>query len=157
MAAKTLSQIAYTADNKRQRRILVQVPLDFYLNMRKGGIAYRQWEAGDKLFQDFTHAQIIPSAMPILEKVRIPSTDPSRASRSQQEAIEAYRQAIDHLGPQRVGTKIVINVSCYGYYLKDFTVPYYTSPAHMMSCLKESLDRLADYYGLPNYPGRDKS
>lgn len=155
LAAKRVTEVSLTQQNHRRRRILVQVPLDHYrhLNaMGRGGINFRQWEAGDKLYRTFERTALIPSPSPVAE-VRVPPGQ-DRTSSSQYDAFHSFVKAMDHLGRHRVGTIIVLNVCCYGYELKDLRLPYYQTSNQMMARFKESLDDLADYYGLPFYPER---
>lgn len=156
LAAKTTNEVKLTQDNRRRRRILVQQPIDFYLNMRSGGINMRQWEAGNKLFEYFSMSQIIPSPTALTDKVRIPSTGPNHGSMTQQHAYAEYRAAIKAMGPQLIGTGLVLHVCCYGYYLRDLRVPYYRTPNQMMACLQETLDLLGDHFSIPRYPITDK-
>lgn len=146
-----------TNEGKRVYRVLIQNPLDYYLRRSKGGINYRQWEAGDKLNRDFVAGSFLPSPVPVLTEVFIPSQGRARDySPSQYDAQERFRKAIGTLGaPSRPGVLVVLNVCCYGYFLKDISLPYY-SDASKMFRLCEALDDLADYYGIPYYPTPSK-
>lgn len=153
-AAKAITEVSSTQENKRRRRILTQVPLDAYLHLHRigrGGINFRQWEAGDKLYRIFSRSSLIRAPSPMAE-VHIPPAKADRTSNSQYDALEDYLRAVDHLGRFRIGTIIVVNVCCYGYELRDLRLPHYQTSNQMMARMKESLDELADFFGLPHYP-----
>lgn len=153
------SDVKSSAQGIRRRRILVQCPLDFYLQMnerdgkRKGGITYRQWEAGNKLFSDWHRAGLVPSSMPNIGKIRIPPKSPEREfSSSQEDAQDGIRKARHALGGhQNTGWILVRDVCCFGYYLREVPpMKYYKKTEHLMARLCEALDQLADFYAIPD-------
>lgn len=149
---KTIGVVTLTKENHRRRRILVQVPIDYYLERRS--IDRRQWEAGDKLFRTFEAGGLMPSSVPLLTKLMSGGFlgGGGSLSDSQEEARDSYRKAIEYLGATRIGTILLVNVCCYGFMLNQIDVPYYESSNGRMSRLNESLTELADFYGLPRYP-----
>lgn len=159
------TQVSLNAQGTKRRRILVQCPLDFYFQQhcrsgkRKGGINDRQHQAGSQLFADFhTSTGTVPSSLQQLGKIRV-AFDPKRSiekNDNQVHAMTQYNQAREFLGgPQDIGWKLALYVACYAYYLKDLPAnQYYPKPEHMMGRLREALDKLADFYGIPVYKTR---
>lgn len=133
---------------KRKRGMLMN-PLDYY-HLTQKSIGERQHIAGMRLFSDFHTSGIYPSSSPTTALVCIVprSSGDSDFSTRQLEARERMRRAINSISgnSQQV---VALNVCCYGFYVADLQLKYYVSSQQRMALLKEALDSLANFYGLP--------
>lgn len=156
---KLKTTVEMSSENKRRTRVLIQIPIDYYKHLSKGGINYRQWEAGNRLYSDFEAASYLPSHVPVLSSVYVPANGFAKErTPSQYAARERFVRALDVVGkPESSGVLIVRNVCCYEKYLKDLNIPYYSTANAMMARLCEALDALADYYKIPYYPVETKT
>jgi len=149
VAEKTLSVVGRSVEGKKQRRILVQVPIDYYYHMSRGGITKPQWEAGNKIYSLYERAAFRSSGTANLSGVFVQRAggDKNR-SESQYIAYEAFYEALDALGKGSVAREIILKVCCEGFFLVDLKVPYYKSSNQLMPRLCEALDILVGHFGI---------
>lgn len=135
------------AGTGRRVRNITQVPLDYYLN--KGAITQRQYDAGEQLYADFARSgiegNITSNLKPHIDSAGTPD---EHIMDKQARARERYHRAIKSVGGL-IGQRIVRDVCCFGYLLKDIDVPNYKNSSQMAARFREGLDDLAEHYRLP--------
>jgi hypothetical protein len=134
----------------RDKRIrgVTTPPIDRYF--QRGEITQRQHRAGIRLYTHFHLAGLFPSSTPTTA-FATPSArtagDPSFTEK-QVEHRQLWRNALESV-VSRTGKIIVLNVCCYGFFLRDLELSYYKSPTQLMPPLKEALDDVANYFDIP--------
>lgn len=128
-----------------------QLPLDTYLNMKRGGINRVQHQAGEKLYSLFVRARIENIATPglwYMGQIGGGSTDKRDKSDYQWQCYEEASAALRAV-QGIIGRNLVEQVCCYGRYLKDINIHGYDRPNERMCRFRESLDDLVDHFHLP--------
>lgn len=133
---------------EKRKRHITQTPLDYYYLGRKF-ITERQYLAGMKLYSDFHYSGIYPSSSPA-EAPMSPGSSPASTSMSERQvqARERLRKALASI-QSPTSRMIAENVCCYGFFLRELTIKYYDHPQTLMPPLKEALEVLGNFYGLP--------
>lgn len=116
-----------------------QTPMDFYLKRRN--ITPHEYRAGERLFRDFALSGQTPGMIYNLDPVR---GGERQFTHSQMEARERWRRAIGSV-QGKVGQLMLLNVCCYGYWLKDVNYMPYKSKQSMPR-FREALEYLIDHY-----------
>lgn len=120
----------------------VQIPIDYY--RKKAQITNSQWEAGNRLFKDFSTSGQLQSITMNPDS----SGNGKDYTDKQMEARLRWREAIDSV-PGVIGKMLVTNICCYGYMVRDIEARYYRRPNEAMARFREALDDLAQGYGIP--------
>lgn len=136
-------------------------PLDFYYRKRqkdKPLINQRQKDAGDRLQRDFDKGSYLRYGVASYASERVDCAQSGVGlSDTQEDARERFTKAMKHLSDD-ISIEIAINVCCFGMFMKDIIIPYYENANQAMARLREVLDRLGDFYGMPRvhyvYPKR---
>lgn len=137
-----------TTAGKRSKNA-TQTPIDLYFHRRS--IKKRQWEAGNKFFEDATKAALITGSKTFINPDRVANGSPPSMSDAQCFALDRWRKAF-HSIEGELGRSLAVNVCVYGYHLNDLKHTNYRNSAEMMPRLREALDDLAKHYHIPYYP-----
>lgn len=124
-------------------------PLDFY--ERKKLITTRQHNAGEKLMKDFEVGsfQRMGIAGYTRGMVDHSSRSPDYLTHRTVAARESFYQAMKFLDND-ISCTLAYEVCCFGEYIrKILPVSVYVTVPPAMARLKETLEKLADFYGLP--------
>lgn len=126
-----------------------QDPMDLYYRRRMLGdeeTGYERYAAGRRLYRDFYVSGQEAMLTIDLNRVRSPDKRVFMPSTERQRiALDEYRKAIDAVHGV-IGKLMVINVCCYGYFLKDIQCRYYKNSEHALPRFQEALDDLAAFY-----------
>lgn len=136
-------------------RNMTGVPLDYYYNKTRNGervITKRQHEAGERFWNDFMRSGLYSPTAPNFNADIIDGTTRSSPTERQAEAFQRWTKARAAISG-RTAKVIVINVCCFGFMANDLLVDmqYYKRVDQIMPILKEGLDELAEFYGVPLY------
>jgi hypothetical protein len=119
-----------------------QNPLDYYL--KRKNITVHEFRAGDRLFRDFSVSGQTQSMIADLNPVK---GGLKNYTQKQMDARDRWREAMASVDGL-VGKLMVLNVCCYGYWLKDINYNPY-GPAQAMPRFKEALCCLIKHYKKP--------
>lgn len=145
----TLEQLASgnIIHNNKRYFVINQIPLDYYKNMKPGGINLTQFEAGNLLYQIFSKTGIDIPIVAVMGTTSLRAQGDS-VTEKQVVARQQYRAAIKAVKGD-IGQSMVENVCCYGFMLKDIPVPGYSRPAERMRRFQEALNDLVKHFHIP--------
>lgn len=145
-------EIVLTQDNHRQKKLLMQIPLDYYreLNVKRpnAGITPRQWEAGNKLYEEFCEAGMHSPSVDLWNQTPVDGGMRGGGGKLPKMML-FWENTLDAMKHDKSGAGLLVAVCCYGYLLKDIRNPWYGTSQLLMCRFREALDHLADHYGLP--------
>jgi hypothetical protein len=119
---------------------VAQIPLDVYMARRV--ISYPEYYAGNRLFKDWTASGQSQGVTANLNPVR---GSGKGMSNSQMEARDRWIKAVMAINGT-VARKMVVDVCCYGYSLKDASYGHYKNVNQAMARLHEAFDDLIAHY-----------
>lgn len=119
-----------------------QIPIDFYY--RRGLLCQDEYRAANKLYRDFSLSGQTPGMAINIDPV---CSGEKNFTDAQMEARERWRHAIMAIRGN-IAKIIVIDVCCYGYWLKDTHYKHYKTSQERMARLHEALDDLVAHYFL---------
>ena len=155
------SLISYETSKGARRRNIVQVPIDYYrfavkttcptTGKKIPTITAAQHQAGERLHVHFQQSGMVPSSFPTTDLAAIGSGSSGDRvpSDRQNHHRQQLRRAIAAIKSDS-GKVVAVNVCCYGYLLKDIALPYHSGAVTLMPILKESLDDLIRFFGIPS-------
>lgn len=117
-----------------------QIPIDFYL--KRKNINQKEYNAANKLFRDFTLSGQTSGMTANLNPTR---SGGGAFTTAQLEARERWRNAVDAIYGL-VARQMVIDVVCYGYWLKDGNYIGYKTGQMAMPRFKEAINDLIKHY-----------
>lgn len=120
-----------------------QVPIDYYFKRRI--LSEIEYRAASKLFHDFT----VSGQMPGMTLDLLPASKSSSGgfTSAQLEARERWRLGMQSISGT-IAKMMVINVCCYGYWLKDTRYLHYKTSTDAMARFHEALGDLTAHYDL---------
>ena len=130
--------------DKRIRQITTP-PVDRYF--QRGEITQQQHITALRLYTHFHHAGLFPSSVPttaFATPIARQSGDPSFTER-QVEHRQMWRDALNAV-TSKSAKLVVLNVVCYGFFVRDLQMSYYKTPTQIMPLLREALDEIFGYW-----------
>ena len=137
--------------NNKVYMATVQIPLDYYYNMKPGGINQTQFAAGCQLYELFRLTGIETPVTPSYsEPIGGGSRSFDSVTERQIHARRRYDQAVKSVAGT-IGQSLVVSVCAHGYLLKDIPIPGYARPAERMARFREALNDLVAHFHTPIY------
>jgi len=132
--------------------VMNSTALEYYHNMKRGGITQRQYEAGTQLERDFYFSGLSPSMTPCLDPCHIPSGNSERGMLAKGEKqwhhYRRFQKAMDSLAIPDA-KMLAFNVCCGSFFVKELQHPYFNAPSALLGYLRVVLDTLAEFYKIP--------
>lgn len=131
------------------------IPIDYYF--KRSIISPMEYGAANRFFKDFYHAGMANHSGVNMDAVRSANAGSFLPrSESQRDALTRWRDAVSAVHGA-IGKKMIVNVCCYGYWLKDglpkkkseltgWDYAYYNDAAAAMSRFHEALSDLTRHY-----------
>ena len=117
-----------------------QIPIDFYLKRKT--ITQKEYNALNRLFRDFTLSGQTSGMTANLNPTR---SGNSTFTTAQLEARERWRNAVNAIYGL-IARQMIIDVVCYGYWLKDGSYGGYKNGQLAMPRFKEAISDLIKHY-----------
>lgn len=117
-----------------------QVPIDYYF--RRGLLSHDEYNAANKLYRDFVLSAQTSRMIMNLDPIK---SGEKNFTVAQMEARERWREAIMAIHGS-IAKIIMIDVCCYGYWLKDTHYKHYKTSQERMARFHEALEDLVMHY-----------